>query len=358
MKKTLKVGIPVLIIAIVLLFVQSCGGSSDEVVEGATFDLPGEYLAVAYGKAVTIEVNIPSGIKKAEVLYEDSLVATFAKPGKQKFNLAPYYFGIGAKNLVIRTYFEDGTQQDEATIVRVLSDISPEPYTVQIVKAYPHNKESYTQGLEFNNGQLYEATGDPGQQGKTILAQVDLNTGAFGLKQGLDATHFGEGITILNGKIYQLTWRTGKCFIYDQKDLKMDPKSFTYTGEGWGLCNNGKQLIMSDGSERIYFRNPKTFQIEKTIEVYDNVGPRTMLNELEYVDGKIYANVYMTNTMLCIDANSGKVLAEYNAAELELEGKPEGGDVLNGIAYNPLTKKWYMTGKYWDKLFEVKFTPY
>ena len=163
MKKALKVVIPVLVIATVFLFVQSCGGSSDDVIEGATFEVPGD-LAVQYGKAVTIKVKVPKGIKKAQVLYEDSLVTTFTKPGEQKFNLSPYYFGLGAKNLVIRTFFEDGTQQDEAIIVRVLSDIAPEQFSVQIVKSYPHNKESYTQGLEYNNGQLDEGTADPGRE--------------------------------------------------------------------------------------------------------------------------------------------------------------------------------------------------
>ncbi len=356
MKKALKVVLPVLVIGLVFLFVQSCGNDTDDLVEGATFKTPGD-LQVAYGKAIQIKVNVPKGVNKAEVLYNDSLVVTLTKKGVQNVNLLAYYYGVGSRNLILRSYFADGTQQDESIIIRVTSDIAPEEYSVQIVNSYPHNTESYTQGLEFFNGQLYEGTGDPGQQGKSILAEVNLNTGAFGKKIGLDATHFGEGITVLNGKIYQLTWRTGKCFIYDQKTLQIDKKSFNYSGEGWGLTNNGRQLIMSDGSERIFFRNPKTFQIEKTIEVYDNVGPRNSLNELEYVDGKIYANIYTTNTMICIDPNNGKVLAEYNASELEIMGK-NGGDVLNGIAYNPLTKKWYMTGKYWNKLFEVSFKPY
>ena len=133
----------------------------------------------------------------------------------------------------------------------------------------------------------------------------------------------------------------------------MQQKSFTYNGQGWGLCNDGKNLIMSDGTERITFRDPKTFQILRTVEVYDNTGPKVALNELEYVNGKIYANIYQTNTIICFDANSGKVLEEIDATELEIMGR-NGGDVLNGIAHDPLTDKLYMTGKYWDKLFEVK----
>lgn len=352
MKKALKLFGGVLLICVFgLLIFNSCEG--DTPVEGATFNGPGDLL-IPYGKALPVNINIPEGITKVELLYNDSVFTTFKnKKGKQQYELVAFYYGVGARNLVLRSYFPDGTIQDEAIIVRVTSDIMPKHYLVQIVNTFPHNTENYTQGLEFSDGQLYEATGDPGQQGKTLLAKVDLKTGAIGTKIGLDATYFGEGITILNGKIYQLTWKNGKCFVYDKNTLQMQQKSFTYSGDGWGLCNDGKNLIMSDGSERITFRDPKTFQILKTIEVYDNTGPKVNLNELEYVNGKIYANIYQSTTIVCFDANSGKVLEEIDATELEMMGR-NGGDVLNGIAHDPKTDKLYMTGKYWDKLFEVK----
>jgi glutamine cyclotransferase len=169
----------------------------------------------------------------------------------------------------------------------------------------------------------------------------------------LDATYFGEGITIFGNAIYQLTWQEQKCFIYNKESLQLE-REVSYVGEGWGLCNDGKLLIMSNGTERLTFRNPKTFAVERTIEVYTHQGPVTNLNELEYADGLIYANVWMTNKVAVIDPMSGKVLAEIDATDLVLEGK-QSGDVLNGIAYNPTTKKWYMTGKNWPKLFEVMF---
>lgn len=339
-----------------LLMFTSCGGD-DELVEGATFNFPGD-LKIAYGKVAPLEIQIPDGLKKVELYYNDSLVKTFpGKKGTQKFNLIAYYYGVGSRRVVLKSYFNDGTQQDESMIVQVVSDIVPTDYKVAIVSTYPHNTENYTQGLEFSNGQLYEGTGDPGQQGKSLLAKVDLKTGAIGTKIGLDSpNYFGEGITIFGDKIYQLTWKNGECFIYDKNTLQMDKKSFKYTGQGWGLCNNGKQLIMSDGTERIYFRDPKTFGIVRTIEVFDNIGPVTELNELEYIDGKIWANIYMTNRVVVIDPTSGIVLEEIDCTELEIQGK-NGGDVLNGIAYNPQTGKIYMTGKYWNKLFEVKKMP-
>lgn len=356
MKKRLSL-LCLLLCGVVLIGFVACDGTP-ETLEGASFKTPGD-MQIAYGKVFPVKINIPDGLTKVELFYDDSLMTTYdGKKGVMTFNLKADCFGVGARNLVLRSYFADGTQQEEAIIVRVTSDIAPKEFSAVIVSTYPHNVESYTQGLEFSEGQLFEGTGDPGQQGKSILAQVDLNSGAFGLKNGLDATHFGEGITIMNGKIYQLTWKSGQCFIYDKKTLKMDKHSFTYSGDGWGLCNDGKEFIMSDGSERIYFRDPKTFQITRTIEVYDNVGPRPQLNELEYVNGKIYANIYMTNTVIAIDPFSGKVLEEINCGELEVMGKPANGDVLNGIAFNPANGKMYMTGKYWNKLFEVKFKPY
>jgi YVTN family beta-propeller protein len=206
--------------------------------------------------------------------------------------------------------------------------------------------------LEFNEGKLFEGTGDPNQAGETVIAEVDLKTGAIVRKMGLDASHFGEGITILGNELYQLTWKNQKCIVYNKSDFT-SIKELTYTGEGWGLCNDGKSLIMSDGSERIYFRSPKTFDVERTIEVYTDQGPIARLNELEYVDGLIYANIWTSNNVAVIDPATGKVIATIDATQLVQEGKGN-GEVLNGIAYNSATKKLYMTGKFWPKLFEVK----
>jgi glutamine cyclotransferase len=197
---------------------------------------------------------------------------------------------------------------------------------------------------------LYESTGNFGQ---SIIAKVDLSTGNHLQKVALENQYFGEGITLLNGEVYQITWQQNKCFVYKQADLTL-VKEYSYNGEGWGLCNNGKQIIMSDGTEKLVFRNPSTFAIERTIQVYNNIGPVTQLNELEYQDGKIYANVWRTNTIVVIDEITGKVLAEIDANEIEKAGKG-GGDVLNGIAFNSDKNLWYLAGKNWPKLFEVTF---
>ena len=316
-----------------------------------------EDIQTTFGATIPLTLVVPEGLEKVELIYNDSIFKTWEQPtAKINFVLDASYFGVGTRIVVIRSYLSDGTTQDASHMIRVVSDIAPTPMLVKVTKEYPHDTQNYRQGLEFNNGKLYEGTGDPSQQGKTVVGEVDLKTGGFsGLKNGLDQTYFGEGITIFGNELFQLTWRNGKCFVYDKNTMQLK-RDISYTGDGWGLCNDGKALIMSDGTERIYFRNPKTFQIIRTIDVYDNVGPRTFINELEFVNGKIYANIYQTNTIIAIDPLTGKVLEEIDASALEISGK-SGGDVLNGIAFNPLTNKTFLTGKYWSKLFEVQFIP-
>jgi len=356
-----RYGLIVIIILVLAAFIlvplmRSCEGSAGEV-EIARFDLPGD-PAARYGEDIPIRFRIPEGLVKVELLYNDSVFESWDNPKAQTRTVAlkTDFYGVGTRPLVLRSTLKDGTVLDNSVNMRVLSDFAPEGLFVKILKEYPHNVENYTQGFEFDGNQLYEGTGDPGQQGKTMIGPISLETGAFtGLKNGLDATYFGEGITILGDVVYQLTWQNGKCFLYDKKTMNLKPEEFTYVGQGWGLCNDGKSLIMSDGSERITFRDPKTFQVTRTIEVCDNVNSRPYLNELEYIDGKIYANVYQTGTVLVIEPSTGRVLQEIDANELVVRGK-NGGDVLNGIAYNKLTKKTYMTGKYWTKIFEVQFT--
>ncbi len=355
MKKYAIIGLLVLIIGafVIVPFFQSSG---DDDMAFADFER-NEDIQTTYGATIPLTLVVPESLEKVELIYNDSIFKTWEQPtAKINFVLDASYFGVGTRIVVIRSYLSDGTTQDASHMIRVVSDIAPTPMLVKVTKEYPHDTQNYTQGLEFNNGKLYEGTGDPSQQGKTVVGQVDLKTGGFsGLKNGLDHTYFGEGITIFGNELFQLTWKNGKCFVYDKNTMQLK-RDISYTGDGWGLCNDGKALIMSDGTERIYFRNPKTFQIIRTIDVYDNVGPRTFINELEFVNGKIYANIYQTNTIIAIDPLTGKVLEEIDASTLEISGK-SGGDVLNGIAYNPLTKQTLLTGKYWSKLFDVQFIP-
>lgn len=229
------------------------------------------------------------------------------------------------------------------------SDVVPSQKMVTILNEFNHNNTSYTQGLEFYKGRLFESTG---QKTRSMIAEVDLKTGNILRQKDLAPEYFGEGITILNDTIYQITWQAGKCFMYD---LDFNPiGEFTYEGEGWGLCNNGKSIIMTNGSSEIVWRNPQTFEIENRIYAFEPETDVPALNELELINGDIYANVYTTNDIVQIDTASGKVLSHIDCSSAETKGR-NFGDVLNGIAYNEQTQKTYITGKLWSKLFEVKF---
>jgi len=223
----------------------------------------------------------------------------------------------------------------------------------QLIAQYPHNATSFTEGLEYRDSTLYESTGLNAQ---SKLARVDLKTGKDILKIDIDNKYFGEGITMLNGKIYQLTYQTEKAFLYDAITFKK-LKEFSYKGEGWGMTNNGKQLIMSNGSNNLIYRNATTFAEENTVAIFDENGkPLDSINELEFVDGYVYANIWQTDYIVKIDVAKGKVVARYNFNNLKLQYQSSvpNIDVLNGIAYNASTKNFYITGKNWNLLFEIK----
>ena len=227
-------------------------------------------------------------------------------------------------------------------------------YTVTNV--YPHDTTAFTEGLEWHDGALYESTG---LLNKSKLAKVNLTTGID--IQKITFPEFGEGITILNGKLYQLTYTEKKCFVYDAKSLKKI-KEFTYDGEGWGMTNNGKQLIMNNGGDKLYYRDPETFKVMNIVSVTDNYGPVAKINELEWVNGIIYSNIWETNTIITINPESGKVIGKVDMTSLINQYLPEmaekgqrEGALLNGIAYDSTTKRFFITGKLWPKIFEVTF---
>jgi glutaminyl-peptide cyclotransferase len=230
----------------------------------------------------------------------------------------------------------------------------PEPKTISynIVNIFPHDTSAYTQGLQWHNGFLYEGTG---LEGQSRLMKVNLTDGKPIQKISIDKTLFGEGITIINNKIYQLTWKNNKVLVYDLATLKQ-LKEFHWDHQGWGLTNNGKDLLISTGGNNIYFVDPETFRILNTISVNSNYGPLGDINELEYVNGKIYANIYGSDYIAVINPETGSVESKLDfTGLLQKSGKTyEGADVLNGIAYDSTKNSFYITGKKWPALFEVK----
>jgi len=228
-------------------------------------------------------------------------------------------------------------------------------YTIQ--KVYAHDTSAYTQGLVWHNNQLIEGTG---LRGESILYQMDDQLQPIGKKIKLDPSYFGEGITVFDGKIYQLTWEEHAVFVYDATTFKKI-KTLNWPYEGWGLTHNDTALIVSTGSSNLYFVNPTDFSIQKTLGVYNQYGYQSMLNELEYVDGKIFANIYGQNEIIVIDPNTGKITNTIDCSNLLAQAKVrynpltrDAGFVLNGIAYRKSTDTYFLTGKCWPIIVEIK----
>lgn len=259
---------------------------------------------------------------------------------------------LGQKIIKAKIFYEQSFEIASKAIT-VVNGQRPKIYNYKIINTYPHDITSYTQGLEFHNGILYESTG---QYGESKLRKVNYKTGEIIQDINLDNNFFGEGLSILNEKIYQLTWQEKRGFIYDLNSLERSG-SFSYgqSQEGWGLCNDGKWLYKSDGTEFIWKLDPNT-QIEKDyIQVYTNKGKLINLNELEWVEGKIYANRYLKSGVAIINPENGAIDAVIDLKELKNKVTQHPGlDVLNGMAYNEQTKTLFVTGKRWDKIFEIK----
>jgi glutamine cyclotransferase len=221
-----------------------------------------------------------------------------------------------------------------------------------IVATYPHDTSLFTEGLEFYKGKLFESTGN---KGKSKLVATDLETGKPFKSISLDDKFFGEGITVVNDTVYQLTWQEKIVHVYTASDFTKI-KEFPLNTDGWGLTNDGKNLIASDGSSNLYFYEPSAFRLLRTQGVTDNGGPAVNINELEYINGFIYANQWQYNYIIKIDPNSGQVVGKLDLTELvnRVKVKAPYAAELNGIAYNPETKKLYVTGKYWPEIYEIK----
>jgi glutaminyl-peptide cyclotransferase len=224
-------------------------------------------------------------------------------------------------------------------------------YGYQIVNIWPHDSNAFTQGLILMDGKLLESTG---QEGFSSLRRVELETGKILKKVDVPVPYFAEGITLLNGKIYQLTWQHHIGFIYDAQSLERVGQ-FNYDGEGWGLTTDGKSLILSDGSSRLKFIDPASFQVTKTINVVDGQSPVKELNELEYVQGEIYANIWHGDRIATINPQTGRVTGWIDLAGLMPQDELRDAEaVLNGIAYDQANNKLFVTGKLWPRLFEIR----
>jgi glutamine cyclotransferase len=237
-----------------------------------------------------------------------------------------------------------------AAWAQIVGHRGPDTWGFKVVAAYPHDPNAFTQGLVFHAGQLYEGTGLYGQ---SSLRLVDLMSGRVEKLRPLNSMYFGEGITILGDRIYQLTWKKGVAIAYDLKTF--DPvATFQYTGEGWGLTEDGTDLILSDGTATIRFIDPKTFAVERTIAVHDGDRSIDRLNELEFIDGEIWSNIWYDDRIARISPATGEILGWIDLKTLYADPSRSSEAVLNGIAYDPAGRRIFVTGKNWPQLYQIE----
>ncbi|MBO0341197.1 glutaminyl-peptide cyclotransferase [Flagellimonas profundi] len=332
-----------------LLFFLACGGNADP---AKNFSIQLENKTIQQNGQLGVALKNKKDIEISDLHYYIDGREMPVENGKLTLDLPT----LGNKILVAKFNIEDQAVEVEKK-VRVLAATAPEVYTYEIINTYPHDTGAYTQGLEFHEDTLYESTG---KKGASTVRKVNFETGEVLQQIDLDASVFGEGITIMNDKLYQLTWQSGLGYVYNISNLEKI-KNFTYgkSREGWGLCHDDEKIFKSDGTEKIWFLDPETLEEQGYIETVTNKSIFNMANELEYVNGKIYANVYQKESMMIIDAVSGAIEGVINFSGLKSKVKKgpewdEGNSVLNGVAYHPERETFFVTGKNWDKLFEVE----
>lgn len=256
-------------------------------------------------------------------------------------------------NILQAQVFYNGNVDTITKKITLLNNKSPKLYSYKIIAEYPHDKKAFTQGLEFFGDTLYESTG---RKGQSSLRKVNYKTGEVFIKKEVPAEYFAEGITLLNNKIYQLTWLAKEGFIYDLNTMtKTETFAYNKSKEGWGLCNDGKHIYKSDGTEKIWILDPETLAEQHYIEITTNKGVKSKFNELEWIEGKIYANTWQKDGIAIINPKNGALEAVIDLSGLRKKvSQHQDLDVLNGIAYKKDTKQLFVTGKNWDKLFEIE----
>jgi glutamine cyclotransferase len=267
---------------------------------------------------------------------------------------------MGIKTITVKVY-QGGKSVDAATNIVVLAPKEPEALTFKVDKVFPHDTSSYIEGLIYHNGYFYESDGGTVAEGlgQSSIRKTDIN-GKVLQKTDVDPKIFAEGIAIVDDKIIQLTWKEKIGYVYDLNTLKLQYTFANNVGaEGWGMTYDGRKIYMDDSTNRLFFLDPHTYQQIGYVDVYDDKGPVNQINELEYIDGKIYANVYTTDTIVVINPKTGAVTQRIDLKNLYPDRKNhnQSDEVLNGIAWDAEGKRLFVTGKKWDKLFQVKFVP-
>ncbi len=348
-----KIILPLLIIA---ALVYSCGKNTKP--EAALTLTPEAGTTYKSGDVVTIKLSYPTDTKPDSIVYLVDSVRTASKKDSSAITLKTDTMPLGPR-LITARLFQGGKSQEISSNIVLLAAKAPEEYTFKVEKVYPHDTTSYTEGLLYRDGYLYESTGVKGQ---STLRKVDLATGKAVQSTKLDQKYFGEGSVIVGDKIFMLTYKDPRVgLIYDKNTFKLI-KTFPYhVGvEGWGMTFDGKKLYFDDSTNRIWFLDKDTYHQIGYIDVYDDKGPVNQINELEYIDDKLYANVYTTDTIVVVNPKTGAVEKRVDMKNLWPESqRPNdfdyGNNVLNGIAWDEKGKRLFVTGKKWPHLYQVKF---
>jgi glutamine cyclotransferase len=287
------------------------------------------------------------------ISYDGKTTASLKSQPWEYFVPSSYTTSTGRKSLKATAYRGGKARTAITRFMIIFSDVSPARYGYKVIKTYPHDKAAFTQGLFYNNGVLYEGTG---QETGSTLREVELETGKVIRQLNLSSDLFGEGITLYKDRIYQVTWRSKVGFVYDKSTFDQINKIY-YQTEGWGLTTMKDRIVMSDGTNTIYIIEPEMFTVVSRLEVYDNEKMVDQLNELEYINGEIWANIWNTDLIARIDPVSGKLLGHINLRGILNDPQTDTSvNVLNGIAFDSEGGRIFVTGKNWPKLFEIKVT--
>lgn len=311
------------------------------------------------GEAIALKINIPAGAKVDSVVYLVDSARVGAAKDSSAVNLKTDSLSLGARVITAKVY-QAGQSQELTTNINLLAAKAPEELSFKVEKVFPHDTASYTEGLVYQDGVLYESDGGRAaeEMGPSSLRKADLVTGKVLKVVNVDPKVFAEGIVVIGDKIMQLTYTEKIGYVYDKTSLKLlDTFNNNVGVEGWGMTYDGNKIYMDDSTNRIWFLDKNTYRQTGYVDVYDDKGPINEINELEYIDGKIYANVYNKDYIVVIDPKTGAVLQKIDLTNLYPEtSRNPGANVLNGIAYDKATGRIFVTGKKWDKLFQVKFS--
>ncbi len=341
-----------LFIILLGITLSNCGSKKND--QNSTFTFDESKFTAKYQWQDSIELGILNTNAKEvdSVVYFNNDIKLGSKKGLEKLTFKLKDQKLGYQNLKAVVYFE-GENAEATSRIELVSNVSPKLLKYTIVNTYPHDSSSFTEGLEFYKDTLYESTGS-GNECKSYLRKYNYKTGEIYKQTNLDPIYFGEGITFLNNQIFQLTWQNKTGFVYNANTLKLE-KKFTFDKdiEGWGMTNDGKLIYQSDGTEKIWRMDPNTQKMIDYINVYSRDSKIPSINELEWINEKIYTNVWQKDAIAIVDPKTGVVEGILDMSGLRKFVKNSEAEVLNGIAYNPKTKTIFVTGKQWDKMFEI-----